>query len=458
MTLTARDVHEQIRSIAPWVDWQGRTPDGFKYGDPDTPVRAIAVGWQSLQSALEEADALGCNLFITHEPTFYAHMDDDEAVKETPPGRAKRAFLERTGMVVYRCHDVWDIYPRLGIVDAWGEFLGLGEPVGGIRFHNLYAVPCTSAWELARRIAARLQPLGEQSVQFIGRPWQMVNRLAIGTGAITRAREMVEMGADVVLLTDDGMSTWREGSWLADLGVPAIIVNHNTAEVPGLRRLAEYLAERYPEVPVHYVGTTCNVQVHATGNPIDRGIRMRRETLDDLPPVQVPEGYTLRPMAADEAWAYLEVMNRSNYAGEIGEEWFEKTFSSDPEYDPSFLQIIWKGERPVAAAAAWHPQDRSENMGMVHWVGALDSERGKGLGVAVTAAVLHRLRERGFRGAVLTTQRWRLAAIAAYMRLGFQPWPIDTAPQEVWDRVLADLEAWRAQRAHHRAPQTGGGA
>ncbi|NLD72341.1 MAG: GNAT family N-acetyltransferase, partial [Chloroflexi bacterium] len=257
---------------------------------------------------------------------------------------------------------------------------------------------------------------------------------------------MVEMGADVVLLTDDGMSTWRDGSWLADLGVPAIIANHNTAEVPGLQRLAEYLAERYPEVPVHYVGTTCNVQVHATGNPIDRGIRMRRESLDDLPPVTLPKGYTLRAMAADEAWAYLEVMNHSCFSGEIGEEWFEKKFARDPEYDPSYLQIIWKGDEPVAAAAAWHPDERGEGYGLVHWVGALDSERGKGLGVAVTLAVLHRLRERGFQRAVLTTQRWRLAAIAAYMRLGFQPWPIETAPQEVWDQVLADLEAWRAQR------------
>jgi putative NIF3 family GTP cyclohydrolase 1 type 2/ribosomal protein S18 acetylase RimI-like enzyme len=443
MAITARQIHEHFRTIGPWVDWAGHTCDGFKFGDPDTEVMGIAVGWQALQSSLEEAHALGCNLFITHEPTFYSHMDDDQAAKETLPARRKREFLETTGMVVYRCHDTWDVFPRLGIVDAWGEFLELGEPLAQIRYHNLYEVPSTSAWELARRIAQRVKALDEQSVQFIGTPWQMVRRLAIGTGAITRAREMVGMGADVLLLTEDGMETWQEGSWLADLGVPAIIVNHMTAEIPGLRRLAEYLGAQYPGVPVHFVGPTCGVQIYATETSRDVLIRMRMDSLEGLPEVSLPAGYTLRPMGAQESWAYLEVMNRSNFAGEIGEAWFEKTFSSDPEYDPSYLQIIWKGDRPVAAAAAWHRDQDGERYGLIHWVGVSDSARGQGLGKAITLAALHRLRERGFARAMLSTHPWRLAAIASYLRYGFRPWPSEAAPQDLWDRVLANLAAWR---------------
>ena len=173
MALTARDIHEHLRSVGTWVDWQEATCDGFKHGDPDAEVTGIAVGWQSLQSALEEAQRRGCNLFITHEPTFYSHMDDDDTLRATVPARRKQALLERTGMVVYRCHDVWDRFPGRGIVDAWGRFLGLGEPVEATGYYRLFGLPAITAWEVTLRIGRRVAALGEQAVQFIGFRGQM---------------------------------------------------------------------------------------------------------------------------------------------------------------------------------------------------------------------------------------------------------------------------------------------
>ncbi|MBC7235265.1 MAG: Nif3-like dinuclear metal center hexameric protein, partial [Chloroflexi bacterium] len=399
MALRAKDVHEHFRALGTWVDWE-HTCDGFKYGDPDTVVTGIAVSWQSLQEALEEARDKGCNLFITHEPTFYSHLDDDEALKATEPAQRKMAFLCESGMVVYRCHDVWDVYPKLGIVDAWSAFLGLGEPAATAKYYNLHEVPMTTAWELAFRIAQQVRPLGQQAVEFVGERWQMVSKLAVGTGAITNVRKMVDLGADVVLTTDDGIAYWRDGAWIADMGLPMIVVNHRTAEIPGLHKLAKYLGERF-QVPVEFVGRTCSYEIYATERERGLSVHMRRDDLEDLPPLEIPAGYTLRPMAADEAWAYIQVMNRSNYAGEIGEEWFEQQFSSDPEYDPSYLQIIWKGKEPVAAAGAWHREIEGERWGMIHWVGVVREERGKGLGKAVTLAALHKLKERGFSRAML---------------------------------------------------------
>jgi len=442
MALRARDIDEHMRSVGTWVNWD-HTCDGFKYGDPDAEIKGIAVGWQSFQSALEEAQSKGCNLFITHEPTFYSHMDDDEALKASEPARNKAAFLERTGMVIYRCHDVWDVFPKLGIVDAWSAFLGLGEPVATDKYDNLHEVPSTTVWELVFRIAERLKSLGEPMVQLVGKKWQMVHRLAVGTGAITDVCRMVEMGADVVLTTDDGTTLWRDVAWMSDLGLPMIMVNHMTSEIPGLHKLADYMRAQFPGVPVEFVGPTCSYEIYATERMHDIGIRMRRNDLENLPPLILPEGYTCRSMAPDEVWAYLVVMNGSNYAGGADEAWFKKQFSDDPEYDPSFLQIIWKGDRPVAAATAWHTDVEGERWGVVHWVGALTTERGKGLGKAATLAALYGLRKRGFGHALLITGDWRLPAVATYMSLGFEPWPNESGTQEVWDRVLADLATWR---------------
>jgi len=178
-----------------------------------------------------------------------------------------------------------------------------------------------------------------------------------------------------------------------------------------------------------------------------RLIRMRRDSLDDLPPVVLPEGYRLASMRSDEVWAYLQIVNQSLFAGEVGEPWFRRTFAEDPLYHPAHIQLIWHGDKPVAGAAAWHASVEGQPYGMVHWVGALREERGLGLGKAITLATLHRLRQRGYRRALLDTNPWRLQAVAAYLRLGFEPWPNDDAGEQLWKETLESLERWRAGRA-----------
>ena len=148
-------------------------------------------------------------------------------------------------------------------------------------------------------------------------------------------------------------------------------------------------------------------------------------------------------MRKDEAWAYIAVMNRSALMGGCDQAWFERNYTKDPLFDPSYLCLIWHGELPVAAAGAWHCTIDGEEWGMVQWVGVIDKERGKGLGKVVTLAALHRLKERGFTRAMLGTHPWRVQAIATYLHLGFVPWPTAYAPQAVWDEVLRDLDEWR---------------
>ena len=64
--VTVREISQHLQRIGPWVDWSDGTCDGLKFGDPDTIVTGIAVGWQSLQSTLEEAARKGCNMTRTH--------------------------------------------------------------------------------------------------------------------------------------------------------------------------------------------------------------------------------------------------------------------------------------------------------------------------------------------------------------------------------------------------------
>jgi len=107
-----------MASVGAWVDWNA-TCDGFKAGDPQSEVVGIAVAWQSTLPMLRLAAVKGCNLFITHEPTFYVHLDDSETVFRHDYASAKRRFIEESGLTIYRCHDVWDVFPDIGILDSW---------------------------------------------------------------------------------------------------------------------------------------------------------------------------------------------------------------------------------------------------------------------------------------------------------------------------------------------------
>ena len=153
--LTAGDVHNYLRSLGTgWVDPK-RTVDTFKAGSPDMPVTGIAVGWMSYFDSLRRAVELDCNLFVTHEPTYYDHLDKDKSVFEFETARKKKEFIETHNLSVIRCHDVWDQYPRLGIPDSWGSFLGLKNCVLTRDFYRVYELPAASAAHLARHVDTR---------------------------------------------------------------------------------------------------------------------------------------------------------------------------------------------------------------------------------------------------------------------------------------------------------------
>ena len=261
----ARDVDRHMRALGTWVDWE-RTVDTFKAGDADAEVRRIAVAWQSQWPTLRAAHAAGCNLFITHEPTFYVHRDDDPGAYQDAQLDAKRNWLAEAGMVVYRCHDVWDVVPDHGVRDSWARGLGLeGPPLAEDtrRYYGLYRIPPQPLDALARHLAERVRDTGQEHVQIVGDPTRTIRHLAIGTGAACRVPAMAALrtsdgvAPDALLVTDDGMRFWADGSWAIDRDLPLLVVNHATAEEWGMRSLAAYLRNQFPGVPVQHFPQGC---------------------------------------------------------------------------------------------------------------------------------------------------------------------------------------------------------
>ncbi|MEI6512818.1 MAG: Nif3-like dinuclear metal center hexameric protein [bacterium] len=248
--MRANEVRELFRKSQTWVNWD-KTWDQFIYGSPDTEVKGIACAWNPTNAALKEAAAKGLNLFITHEPTFYDGFQGNPSAERMII--EKKKLLDELGLTVLRCHDVWDRIPG-GICDSWADWFGHPvEPRPVEEVYKICLVGDQNFGELAKFVAEKVKPLGQNTVLTLGDFNKRVSRMAVGTGAGSWLPHMYELKPDVCIVTDDGYNSWDGGLWAVDLDFPVIMVNHCTSEKPGMMAMPGWLKERFPSIPIEYV-------------------------------------------------------------------------------------------------------------------------------------------------------------------------------------------------------------
>ncbi len=147
---------------------------------------------------------------------------------------------------------------------------------------------------------------------------------------------------------------------------------------------------------------------------------MVRDSLEDLPDIIVRDGYTIRSYREGDAADWCRLIS-SWIGGNYAEEEFRQSTAGDAGFDPEGLFFAEKDGELVGTACAVYRKSAPADMGYVHMVAVDPEHQGHGLGRAVTVAVLHRLRARGFKRAVLETDDWRVPAICLYLSLGFEP-------------------------------------
>ena len=256
-SLTARQVIERIQAHV-GVPWQSDTVDTFKAGNPDTPVTGIAVTMMATLDVLKRAAASGNNLIITHEPTFFSHLDkpDDLAEGESDPVLAeKRAFIEQHKLVIWRFHDHWHARNPDGIQAGMVHALGW-EKFQDPANQHLFTVPRTTVEALASELKTRL---GVHIVRVVGEPDMQVTRVAMSPGAAgfgseTRALEM----PDIEVLVVGETREWETVEYVADAVTEGkhkalIILGHIPSEQAGMEECTRWLKDFVTEVPVSFV-------------------------------------------------------------------------------------------------------------------------------------------------------------------------------------------------------------
>jgi putative NIF3 family GTP cyclohydrolase 1 type 2 len=232
--------------------------DTFKAGNPDTAVTGIAVTMMATMDVLQRASAKGLNFVITHEPTFYAHLDTPEGMAESDPVWAeKRAFIEKHGMVVWRFHDHWHMRKPDGIEAGMVRSLGW-EKFQRSENQYLFVMPQTTVKKLAEEVANKL---GSPVVRVVGEPEMKVTKVGFSPGAAGFQRETQALERDdVQVLLVGETREWETVEYAADAVTQGrdkalIVIGHVPSEQGGMEECTRRLKGFVKTVPVEFVAT-----------------------------------------------------------------------------------------------------------------------------------------------------------------------------------------------------------
>ncbi|MBT7068338.1 MAG: hypothetical protein HN919_18720 [Verrucomicrobia bacterium] len=242
------------------MDWENTT-DTFKAGDPSKTVRTVAVAWKASWEALRESVSRGADLFVSHESICVRAINgspEPEVSFALPSEESKFDWLEDAGLVVYRCHDVWDRFPDEGIRDSWHAGLEMNGKII-VDEYPLYVteIEPMRIRDLARHILRKIRPLRQNGVMISGNSDKQVSRVASGTGVTIDPFRMIELGADAGIMTDDYYLHVRSGVHACELDFPTIFVNHGVSEEWGVANLAQYIGRIFPELEVFHIPQSC---------------------------------------------------------------------------------------------------------------------------------------------------------------------------------------------------------
>lgn len=255
-TLTARQVIERIQKNV-GVPWRSETVDTFKAGNPDTAITGVTTTMMATYDVLRRAAAAGKNLVITHEPTFYNHLDKTgEFEKENDAVlAAKQALIKKHNLVVWRFHDHWHMRRPDGIMTGMVRALGW-EKFQNSKNPEVFLLPETTLEALAGTVKQRLDI---RALRFVGDPNLKVTKIGLSPGysGFEGARHMLQRDDVEVLVMGEGLE-WETIEYGADAVAEGkrkalIITGHIPSEQAGMEECARWLKGFVREVPVEFI-------------------------------------------------------------------------------------------------------------------------------------------------------------------------------------------------------------
>ena len=300
---TAQDIVKQMQERL-GGDWPATGLDGFKAGKPETAVRGIVTTAMATMEVLQQASKAGHNLIVTHEPTFFGSRDGAAPpagrgaapagqvaapsgqaappvagaaapaaqaaapaargggggfgggglAADDPVLKAKREFIEKNNIVVFRLRDHWQARKEndrvVGLADSlgWSKHLVPGETM-------MFDIPSATAEETVALVRKKLNLHG--GLRAVGDPKAKVRRVMLYPGMMT-PDIMLKYFGQVDLLLAGEVREWECTTYAGDMNSAGekrtlVTIGRVASEDPGMRVCATWLKTFVKGVPVEWI-------------------------------------------------------------------------------------------------------------------------------------------------------------------------------------------------------------
>ena len=169
-------------------------------------------------------------------------------------------------------------------------------------------------------------------------------------------------------------------------------------------------------------------------------IRMKRETLENVPQIELLDDYSLRFYSPGMQNVWEDIHRDGDRFTNVTSELFRGQFGEDDILISKRQLYLYCGRSAAGTATAWFDSDyKGEEWGRVHWVCLKKGFQGKGLSRILLSAVLLRLRDLGHERAYLVTSSRRRAAVRVYAKFGFCPDIGSPEERKLWQEMSSLL-------------------
>ena len=261
--LTAQQVVDLIhKTLPPPPD----TIDGFKAGDPSSEITGIATTAMATMDVLSRAVREKANLILTLEPVFFSRSDTQAQAPpaggrgmaginpEDPVLVAKKDFIQKNGLVVFRFSDAWRTRKpdpfAVGLADTmgWSKHQAGGDP-------TRYDVPATTISALADNLAGRLK--ARAGIRVVGDPQTRIRRVVMLPG-VSPISAMLNALPDSDLVLAGEVREWESVEYAQDAVAAGqkkglIMLGRVLSEDPGMNVCASWLRTVVPDLPTRWL-------------------------------------------------------------------------------------------------------------------------------------------------------------------------------------------------------------
>lgn len=236
-------------------EWNDETVDTFKGGKASMEITGIATTFLATLEVLKKAKENGFNMIITHEPTFYNHLDKIDLYGVDDVINEKLNYIKDNNLIVFRFHDhIHQTSPDgiyKGVVDKmdWQNYEVSKRPY-------IYKLPKTSLKELVIQLNNIFDiPV----IRVVGDPEMILTNASLVLGASGAQRQIsVLQRNDVDVEIIGETQEWETVEYVRDavnMGKKKalIIIGHANSEEAGMKYCADWLKTFVSEVPIEFI-------------------------------------------------------------------------------------------------------------------------------------------------------------------------------------------------------------